>query len=49
MRERRAMRYERPAVIGRRDITAELASLCQTSGGGVVVSPKWRRTEKEAD
>jgi hypothetical protein len=44
------MRYERPAVIGHRDITAELAQGTQTSGGNVVgVSPKWRRTEKSSD
>jgi hypothetical protein len=43
------MRYERPAVVGRRDITAELAQGVQTSGGNVVPNPTWRRPETNTD
>jgi hypothetical protein len=41
------MNYERPAVAGRRDITAELAQLVNTSGTKTVANPTWRRPSYE--
>ena len=35
------MRYERPSIEDRQDMTAQLSQLVQTSGG--VANPTWRR------
>ena len=37
------MRYERPSIEDRQDMTAQLSQLVQTSGGPAGKNPTWRR------